>query len=199
MSVSPLIGEIQFWANSFAMPRNWLPCDGKSYETFGKYANLHLVIGEHYGGGNGTFKVPDLRHHTPIGAGHGAGLSSYQIGQKGGAASVEQTIELLPSHDHTIDFSDPQGINMPASTDVATSDAPISEGYLANGNMKIGLSAGALNLYKENPEPASLVTLGALNATAKGALQGAGQTTPEPRENQQPFITYGFYIAWREG
>lgn len=43
-----------------------------------------------------------MRGRSPIGVGHGPGLSNYREGQKGGAPIIALTAANLPSHSHTI-------------------------------------------------------------------------------------------------
>lgn len=55
--------------------------------------------------GNGdestTFALPDLRGRTLIGAGAGAG-GTYDVGARGGSATVSLTVAQLASHTHTV-------------------------------------------------------------------------------------------------
>lgn len=63
-------GTIVPFAGSSA-PTGWLLCDGGQYST-SSYSTLYTVIGTTYGGGNGSFKVPDLRGRMPVGKNQGA-------------------------------------------------------------------------------------------------------------------------------
>lgn len=47
-------------------PNGWLMCDGGQYST-SSYPTLYAIIGTTYGGGNGSFRVPDLRGRMPVG------------------------------------------------------------------------------------------------------------------------------------
>ncbi len=71
-------GIIVIWAGS-NVPDGWLLCDGT----------------------NGT---PDLRSRFVIGAGQGAGLSSYAPGAKGGEETHLLTIDEIPTHNHGINL-----------------------------------------------------------------------------------------------
>jgi len=47
-------------------PTGWLLCDGASYSTV-SYPNLFSAIGYQFGGGGGTFSVPNLKGRVPVG------------------------------------------------------------------------------------------------------------------------------------
>lgn len=84
--VSSNTGNLSFQATSFvlpagsmmmyggiAAPTGWLFCDGSVISTT-TYANLYAVLGASYNIGNellGTFRLPDLRSKTAMGAGQG--------------------------------------------------------------------------------------------------------------------------------
>ena len=66
-------------------PRGFAFCDGQLLSINSNQA-LFSILGTTYGGdGRTTFGLPDLRGRVPVHAGNGLGLSSYRIGQKGGA------------------------------------------------------------------------------------------------------------------
>jgi len=52
--------------------QGWLLCDGTGYPA-GDFADLFARIGNGYGGGEGTFNVPDFRGRFTRGADHGRG------------------------------------------------------------------------------------------------------------------------------
>jgi len=64
---------------------------------------LFSLYGTTYGGdGRTTFALPDLRGRRAIGAGSGAGLSTYTLGAQGGVENVTLTPSEVPAHSHTI-------------------------------------------------------------------------------------------------
>ena len=84
----PFLGEIRMFAFDFA-PRGWAPCDGRLLPINQNQA-LFSLLGNMYGGnGTTTFALPDLQSRVPINQGHGAGLSSYVVGQAGGTETVK--------------------------------------------------------------------------------------------------------------
>ncbi|MGS0536161.1 phage tail protein [Pseudoalteromonas sp. SaAl2] len=101
MSANPFIGDVEIFAGTFA-PRSWAMCDGQLLAISSNTA-LFSIIGTIYGGdGRTTMALPDLRGRAPIGFGHGPGLSSYKLGQKGGAESVHILQPYLPSMQSTV-------------------------------------------------------------------------------------------------
>lgn len=124
----PYIGEIRMFAGNFA-PRNWAFCEGQTLNIADNDA-LYSLLGTTYGGnGQTTFGLPDMRGRLPINQGHGPGLTSRILGQKGGVEYVTLTVDQMPEHQH----------NPQASTVDANQSQPIGT-VLANT---------ATNLYTE--------------------------------------------------
>ncbi len=87
----PFIGEIRMVGFNFA-PRGWAMCDGQLL-PISQFTALFSLLGTIYGGdGEVTFALPDLRGRVPIHFGNGPGLSSYQIGARGGIETLPHTI-----------------------------------------------------------------------------------------------------------
>ena len=94
-------GTVQTFAGSVA-PSGWLLCDGNEY-TPEQYILLYNAIGTIYGGGEGTFQVPDMRSRFALGLGNGDNeLSVRTIGVTGGAETHTLTTNEIPSHNHSI-------------------------------------------------------------------------------------------------
>jgi len=111
------IGEIKMFAGNFA-PRGWALCDGQLLAIAQNQA-LFSILGTTYGGdGRTTFALPDLRGRVAIHPGNGPGLSSYNLGQKGGSETTTLTVNNLPPHNHSVSVSNP------VNDDEATSDDP---------------------------------------------------------------------------
>ena len=81
-------------------PAGWVMCDGQAL-SITDYEKLFETIGYTYGGGEGTFNVPDLRSRIPLGAGTGYGLSTRNLSETGG----QEVITKVPPHTH--DITDP--------------------------------------------------------------------------------------------
>src|SRR6476469_1850639 len=99
---TPYLGEIRAVGFTFA-PVGWAPCNGQLLDIPNNEAPYSL-IGTTYGGdGINSFALPDLRSRVAVGAQAGAagpGLSSYQLGAKGGAENVTLNSNRLPVHGH---------------------------------------------------------------------------------------------------
>lgn len=97
----PFIGEIKIWPINFP-PRNWAFCNGQLLSISSNTA-LFSLIGTTYGGdGRTTFALPDLRGRIPAGVGTGAGISTRNLGQRGGSETKALTVLNMPSHNHII-------------------------------------------------------------------------------------------------
>ena len=113
--MEPFIGEIIMFGGNFA-PRGWALCDGQLL-SISENSALFSILGTTYGGdGRTTFGLPDLRGRVPVHPGHGPGVDSVSLGQKGGANKHTLTALEIPAHSHTF--------NPPCSGDTATLDAP---------------------------------------------------------------------------
>ncbi len=162
------IGEIRMFACNYA-PKYWAFCNGQLLPIQQNTA-LFSLLGTSYGGnGVNTFGLPDLRGASPIMHLQGPGLSSYTLGQRGGAESVTLTADQLPAHAHQAMGADLRGTtNSPA-------DATWARAML--GRVKDGTYASA---------PDATVMAGdALT------LSGNGQ----PHNNMPPYTAVSFLIA----
>ncbi len=113
------------FAGNFA-PRGWAFCEGQLLAVSQNDA-LFSLLGTIYGGdGRTTFGLPDLRGRIPLHQGAGPGLSSRQIGSKGGSETETLTINQLPAHTHAARVS----------TDNGTADAPASS-VIKAGNPQV--------------------------------------------------------------
>ena len=158
--MDPYIGEIRMFGGNFA-PVGWVFCNGQML-PIAQYDVLFNLIGTTYGGdGQSTFGVPDLRGRVPVHTGNG-----FQMGQQAGTESVTLTVNQLPTHNHTLQFS----------TAVGTQTSPV-------GNVPAKFAG--TNIYVDSPATGPL---------ANGSLStdgGGGQ----PHENRQPFLCISFIIA----
>ena len=101
--MDPFIAQIVLFGGNFA-PRGWALCDGQLL-AISSYSALFSILGTTYGGdGRSTFGLPDLRGRVPIHPGTGAGLSSYSLGQTGGAEQTTLTSVNLPAHNHPLNL-----------------------------------------------------------------------------------------------
>jgi microcystin-dependent protein len=118
------IGDIIMFGGNFA-PRGWAFCNGQIMQIADNDA-LFSLIGTTYGGdGQTTFALPDLRGRVPIHMGQAPGLSSYPIGQMGGAEQITLTTQQVPSHTHPFGATTATGAQQnPGNNLLANSQGP---------------------------------------------------------------------------
>lgn len=127
--MNPFLGEIVMFAGNFA-PRGWALCDGQLLPIASNSA-LFSLFGTIYGGdGRTTFALPDLRGRAPVHWGHGPGLTTIALGQRGGIENATLSLLNLPNHTHSVGTmvgtiscneedaisDDPQGRNLGVAT-----------------------------------------------------------------------------------
>src|SRR3569623_2626294 len=94
-----LLGGIRLFAGNFN-PRCWAFCNG-ALLAISQNDALFALLGTTFGGdGVNTFGLPDLQGRLTVGQGTGPGLSSYVVGQKGGAETVPLNTNQMPIHSH---------------------------------------------------------------------------------------------------
>ena len=122
--MEPFIAEISMFAGNFA-PRGWSFCDGQ-FLPIAQNTALFSLVGTTYGGdGETTFRLPDLKGRTPIGAGRGPGLSNINLGQRAGNSQYVINSQNMPAHSHVIG-----PISLPISTNAADGQ-DVEDNYLA--------------------------------------------------------------------
>jgi len=97
--MKPYIGQISMVAFKFA-PEGWLVCDGSEIDTNDyQYRDLYEQIGTTYGGGNRSFKLPDLRKRAALNYGQGPGLTNYTLGATAGVKAVNSLTAVAGTDD----------------------------------------------------------------------------------------------------
>ncbi|SNR78333.1 phage tail protein [Lutibacter flavus] len=97
--MEPFLAQIIMFAGNFA-PRGWAFCEGQIL-PINQNQSLYSLLGTTYGGdGRTSFALPDLRGRVPMHPGHGNGLSSRTLGQKGGTETNILNVTQLPPHNH---------------------------------------------------------------------------------------------------
>jgi len=113
------VGEIRLFAGNFA-PRDWAYCSGQLIAIRTNTA-LFSILGITYGGdGSNTFALPNFNGYTAIGAGQGAGLSNYNLGDLVGTNTVSLNITNLPPHTHTASAD----VKIPAYSEAGNQSTP---------------------------------------------------------------------------
>ncbi len=155
--MDPFIGQIIMFGGNFA-PRGWALCDGQLLQI-SQFQALFSILGTTYGGdGRTTFGLPDLRGRVSVHPGNGPGLSSYNLGQKGGAEQVTLNTTQIPAHNHLVSCVSANGNqgapagHIPAGESVAA--ASVWSDANADGTMKSSMiqNTGG-NKQHENRQP----------------------------------------------
>lgn len=125
--MDPFLGQIQLFGFGFA-PRGWAACEGQLLSISANTA-LFSLLGTTYGGdGKTTFGLPDLRGRVPLHQGQGPGLSSYVLGEVGGAEQVTLTADQVGRHNHGVQGSATGASKSPSGSVPAYNDASPSYG-----------------------------------------------------------------------
>jgi len=173
--MDPFVGEIRLWALNFA-PQGWALCQGQLM-SISQNAALFSLIGTFFGGdGRINFGLPNLQGKVTVGMGQGMGLSSYVLGQAGGAATVTMQPNQMPVHYHTL----------PTGTAGVAGGVPSASTYLS-------------------PEPGSRTAPGIpLSASQEQYSSGSVMMNPQtagvaggnqPHNNMAPYLTLNYCIA----
>lgn len=100
----PYIGQITAFAFPYA-PVYWAACDGSTV-PMNQYGALFALIGMTFGGnGSTTIGLPNLGASTVCGTGQGPGLTSRNLGQSFGSATVTLDQTTMPAHAHAANAS----------------------------------------------------------------------------------------------
>ncbi|TJY42784.1 phage tail protein [Cohnella pontilimi] len=165
--MDPYVGEIRIFAGNFA-PKGWALCDG-SLLSIQTNTALFSLLGTTYGGnGKTNFALPDLRGRAPMHFGTGQGLTPRSLGESGGSASVQLTVQQMPSHNHVPNC-------------VAGASDQMSPAGAEWGNATAGRQSPSLYSSKFDT-PMSPQAIG---ATGGGA----------PHNNMQPYLVLNYIIA----
>ena len=156
----PFLAEIKIMGFGGFAPKGWAQCNGQ-FLPINQNQALFALLGTRYGGnGQTTFALPDLRGRVPEHQG------TRIAGSRFGEEAHTLTSTEMPAHTHLVSANDA----------VATSNAPIANGRLANSTPQ--------NLYGPFSAP---------TAMDPGAVANTGGS--QPHNNMQPYLTVNFCIA----
>jgi microcystin-dependent protein len=154
----PFVAEVRIFAGNFA-PIGWAMCNGQILPT-GQNTALYSLIGNIYGGDENasTFALPNLQGSVVIGAGQGSGLSSYTLGETGGAQTVTLLQSQIPAHTHELGCVSSAATTGTPSQSVVVASGTAPEAYVAPGVTKLQLDANAIgpaggSLPHDNMQP----------------------------------------------
>ena len=163
----PFVAEIRIFPFNFA-PKGWAWCNGQLLPISQNTA-LFSLLGTYYGGdGKSTFALPNLQGSVPVhvgGSQPGPGLSTYDLGESGGADAVTLLASEVPSHTHSV---------MAQTVDQGDNRIPSPSHNL--GNTQIYSNAGSATAT--------------LDPTAVSVVGGN-----LPHNNSMPYLTLYFNIA----
>lgn len=187
----PFIGSIVLFAGNFA-PRAWALCNGQLLAISSNSA-LFSILGTTYGGdGRTTFGLPDLRSRVPVHPGRGPGLSTYTLGERGGAETVTLNTLQIPQHTHLASVtSSPTQSHIKLSKDAGVRSEPATGDVSAKASFGSGLSATPVNAYgpETNTVDGQIIPPGDIIVT--NGLTGGSQG----HLNIQPFLGVNYIIA----
>jgi microcystin-dependent protein len=164
----PFVGQLMLVAFNFA-PVGWQLAQGQLV-SISQNTALFSLLGTQYGGnGTSNFALPNLQGNVPVGAGQGAGLSQYLMGDTGGSSTVTLLASETPNHNHAC----------MAKSVLADQTSPLGNSFADN---KIG------NLYTNTAAP-----LTSMSATALAVFNGGSQ----PHENKMPYLGMYWVIAFQ--
>jgi len=173
MGADPYVGEVMLFAGTF-VPRDYLPCDGRSLQIQ-QYAALYSLLGLTYGGnGTTTFNLPDLRAKVPAGTGQAPGGRNVALGASWGAENVTLSVPQMPAHTHAGNLTGSATVQVstkPGTTAVAAGN------YLA----KATASSDNSDVNAYIPPATAGSPLGNLNG-----VSGASTLTIQPAGGSQP-------------
>ncbi|MGO4377753.1 phage tail protein [Pseudoduganella sp. RAF19] len=161
----PFLAEVRIFAGNYA-PQGWALCNGQILPIAQNQA-LFSLLGTTYGGnGVNNFALPNLQQRIPLHQGQGPGLTPRMLGEIGGEATHQLTLNEMAGHNHSLN-----GTNTPPS---------------------VGSPAGALLAAPPGAtppyhDPSSLAPM------PVGSLSTTGNNTPH--NNQQPYLVLNFIIA----
>jgi microcystin-dependent protein len=176
---------ILIWPPNFA-PSGWALCAGQLL-SISQYTAVFSLLGTYYGGdGIRTFGLPNLQGRVPVGAGQGAGLSPYTLGQVGGTENVGLTTSNLAAHTHS---ATPAGLSasIPAVTTAGTTNQASPSVSLA---APVDSGRNPINIYGSGTPTQSLAA-GPVTGSVTVGTSGGGQ----PHPNLPPYLALNYIIA----
>ena len=171
------VGTILKWASTQSVPSGWLKCEGQSVSK-ATYANLYAKIGDTFGSTATTFKLPDYRRRTSVGAGGtrpaGSSGPGTALGNTGGAETVTITVGQMARHSH--------GLNLSLSSAGAHAH---KVGETWNRHNNDSLNDGRKLAGRTDRLPSSTAVLGSVTDAVHthrltGNVGNAGQASPSP-------------------
>ena len=162
----PFVAEIRIFPFNFT-PKGWAWCDGQLLPLSQNTA-LFSLLGTTYGGnGKSNFALPNLQGNAAMHPGQGPGLSLHDLGETGGSETVSLLESEIPSHAHSLNFSNTTAI----------ASIPPSNAAFAN-----------------SPQENASVYTSVTSPTGTGGMLSVSGGD-QPHNNMMPYLTFYFCIA----
>jgi microcystin-dependent protein len=179
--MDPFIGQIVLFGGNFA-PRSWALCQGQLL-AISQNTALFSILGTTYGGdGRTTFGLPDLRGRTAIGTGNGPGLSTRNLGSKGGQETHTLNTLEMPTHNHAAQGA----VNVSSAN--STKTAATANSSIATPGLPGGRGFDATMGFNDATPDISL------NAASNSVTVGNNGSN-QAHNNMQPYTTMNYIIA----
>jgi microcystin-dependent protein len=192
------MGMIMPWAPNFA-PTGWMFCDGRTL-AISQYQALFALIGTYYGGdGVNTFALPDLRSRMPVGVNNGGtstGLTSYTLGQKGGAEANTLSAAQMPVHSHanTVAVS---SSTVTVSVAIPAVQATAGDTAKPGPTVVLGKVVGELTYSSATPDTNMEPFNSTGSVTPSVTINNANAGGSAPVDNRQPFLALNYIICYQ--
>jgi microcystin-dependent protein len=152
-------------------PRQWAFCNGQLMSIAQNQA-LFALIGTTYGGdGIQNFALPNMISRLPLHFGQGPGLSSYALGQNGGATDIMLTQSMMPLHSHALNAA----------------KVSASQNSIQSNSLPAQPTAGSPPEFYASGAGLTIETL------APGTVLSSGLS--QPHNNMMPSLCVSFLIA----
>jgi microcystin-dependent protein len=191
----PFIGEIRMVGFNFA-PYGWALCQG---QTIGIPQNqaLFSLLGVSFGGnGTTTFQLPDLQGRSPVGTGHGLGLSPITIGEIGGTENATLTTGNMPAHTHTATVTG--GITVTGTVAIPATTSTTGGTGTPGANAILGTASNsgrALALYNTSSADATLKPFNVSSTGDAPTIQNSLAGSNLPFSIRNPYLGLTCIIA----
>ncbi len=195
------IGSVDLWSVPWA-PQGWAICNGQLLSINENQA-LYSLIGHIYDGGSSqtTFGIPDLCGRVPIGVGiskQPAGLTVYDLGEKGGYEEITLTTDQLPAHLHSANYIPPTYSASGSGT--VSPKAKTGLGALTNSPADNYMGpSGSNNIYSTTSNANMGASDVAVNVSIKQETSGSVEIEPTgmsmPHYNIMPYLGLYYIIA----
>jgi len=191
-SSQPYLGGMCAFGGNFAI-RGWSKAEGQLLAISSNSA-LFSILGTTYGGdGRTSFALPDLRGRSPIGQGRGAGLSSYNLGQKGGAEKHTLNIAQMPSHNHIALTTTSNSVDTSATT-IALRALAAASTTTDPTNAVLANSPSREDIYN-NSAPNVNMSPNAIDLNLSVVVNSTSSTTVNHTGSSQAFNIRAPYLA----